>query len=271
MKGVAICWPSNSRRITGIARRRRIPVYGRPLQATVPGSEVALVAPDGRVQLSGVLSAVNGPLHVRLADGIDGSRGYEWVMKPGTVRTDFRGHADQISFRWIAIGQIRYFNPRTLRPVIIEPGKYPRFKAFSGGVPGLDRDHPESRLVQRYVRWIGSESHFEHAQALSDGGYTDLFNTTRWTLFEAKASPDDRRIREAFGQLYDYRRSFSRRSPSLAVLIPSRPGHRMCAFLTHFRITAVWRLSSGNFADSAEGKLTTKLRNEYRARLGNKR
>ena len=121
MKGVAICWPSNSRRITGIARRRRIPVHGRPLQATVPGSPVALVARDGRVQLSGVLSAVNGPLSVRLADGIDGSRGYEWVMKPGTVRTAFRGRAGKISFRWIAIGQIRYFNPRALRPVMIEP------------------------------------------------------------------------------------------------------------------------------------------------------
>ena len=91
-----------------------------------------------------------------------------------------------------------------------------RFRAFSGGVPGLDRDHPESRLVQRYVRWIGSESHFPHAKALPDGGYTDLFNTTRWTLFEAKASSDDRRIREAFGQLYtiaDYSRALHR-SPS---------------------------------------------------------
>ena len=207
-------------------------------------------------------------------------------MKPGTVRTAFRGRVARISFRWRVIGQIRYFNPRRFRPVMIgEPqpggtflegarsessGEYMRFIAFSGGVPGLDRDAPESRLVERYVRWIGSESHFPHAKALPDGGYTDLFNTTRWTLFEAKASSDDRRIREAFGQLYDYRRSFSR-SPSLAVLVPSRPGRRMCAFLAHFDITAVWKLSSGNFADSADGKLTTKLRNEYRARLGNER
>ena len=189
----------------------------------------------------------------------------------------------EISFRWRSIGQIRYFNARTFRPVIIDeaqpggtflealPANHQadlRFKAFSGGVPGLDRDDPESRLVRRYVRWIGSESHFPHAQALSDGGYTDLFNTTRWTLFEAKASSDDRRIREAFGQLYDYRRSFPR-SPSLAVLVPSRPGRRMRAFLAHFGIAAVWKLSSGNFTDSAEGKLTTKLRNEYRARLAN--
>ena len=284
MKGVAICWPSNSARITAIARTRRIPAHGRPRQATVPGSPVALVASDGRVQLCGVLSAVNGPLRVTLADGNVAYRGYEWVMKPGTVRTAFRGRVGRISFRWRAIGQIRYFNPRLFRPVTIgkpqrggtflegapseSSGEHPRFKAFSGGVPGLDRDDPESRLVQRYVRWIGSESHFLHAQALSDGGYTDLFNTTRWTLFEAKASSEDRRIREAFGQLYDYRRSFFR-SPSLAVLVSSRPGNRMRAFLAHFHITAVWRLSNGNFADSAEGKLTSNLRNEYRARLGN--
>jgi hypothetical protein len=202
-------------------------------------------------------------------------------MKPGTIRTAFRGRVARISFRWRVIGQIRYFDARTFRALIIgEPGEtFPddkpsgeqiTFRAFSGGVPGLDRDAPESRLVQRYVRWIGSASHFPQAEALPGGGYIDLFNTTRWTLFEAKASSDDRRIREAFGQLYDYRRSFSR-SPSLAVLVPSRPGRRMCAFLAHFHITAVWRLSSGNFADSAEGKLTTKLRNEYRARLENER
>lgn len=286
MKGVAICWPSNSARITAIARTRRIPSFGRPRQATVPGSLAALVARDGRVQLRGVLSAVNGPRRVTLADGNVAYRGYEWVLKPGTVRTALRGRAAKISFHWRSIGQIRYFNARTFRPEMIgkperggtflegarseSSGEYMNFKAFSGGVPGLDRDHPESRLVQRYVRWIGSESHFEHAQALSDGGYTDLFNTTRWTLFEAKASSDDRRIREAFGQLYDYRRSF-RRSPSLAVLVPSRPGSRMCDFLADFDVTAVWRLSSGNFADSAEGKLTTKLRNEYRARRGDER
>ena len=45
----------------------------------------------------------------------------------------------------------------------------------------------------------------------------------------------------------------------------------MCAFLADFDVTAVWRLSSGNFVDSGEGELTTKLRDEYRARLGNER
>jgi hypothetical protein len=173
MKGVAICWPSQSARITAIARARRIPVHCRPRQATVPGSRVALVARDGRVQLTGVLSAVTGPRRVRLADGKVRNRGYEWVMKPGTVHTASRESAGRLRFRWRAIGQIRYFDQRSFRPIMIygpQPGGeflrdapreasggYLRFKKFSGGVPGLDREHPESRLVQRYVRWIGSE------------------------------------------------------------------------------------------------------------------
>jgi hypothetical protein len=140
-----------------------------------------------------------------------------------------------------------------------------RLKAFTGGVPGLDRDHPESRLVQRYVTWIGRRDYFLHAQALPDGGYTDMLNTTRWTLFEAKASSDDRRVREAFGQLYDYRHSFSR-SPSLAILLPERPRKRMRAFLAHFGVAAVWKLSTGWFTDSVNGRLTIALRDEYRKR-----
>jgi hypothetical protein len=92
-----------------------------------------------------------------------------------------------------------------------------------------------------------------------------MFNTTRWTLFEAKASSDDRRVREAFGQLYDYRRSFSR-SPSLAILLPERPHKRMRAFLAHFGVTAAWELSTGWFTDSVNGRLTIALRDEYRKR-----
>lgn len=281
MKGIAICWPANSGRIPSIAGSGRVPIHCRPLQATIPGSRLALVAPDGNIQLMCVAARRDGPKRVRLATEAFRDRGYELVAKRGTIRTARSGYIGRLSIRWRAIGQLRYFSHRDLRPLIIvepKPGgsflpstgpeenrsETLKFKPFSGGVPGLDRDHPESRLVRRYVKWVGSPDHFPHARALPDGGYTDLFNTTRWTLFEAKASSEDRRVREAFGQLYDYRRSFPR-SPSLAILLPESPRPRMRAFLAYFGVTAVWELSGG-FRDSANGRLTSALRNEYRAR-----
>ncbi len=281
MKGIAICWPKDSKRIPTIAASGRIPLHCRPLQAAIPGSRVVLVAPDGDVQLTCVVVRMNGPQRVRVATGAFRDNGYELVAKRGTIRTPRTGIIKQLSFRWRAIGQLRYFDQRTFRPIMIggpKPGgtflsntgseggdEILRFKPFTGGVPGLDRDHPESRLVQRYVDWIGSRDHFLHAQALADGGYTDIFNTTRWTLFEAKASSNDRRVREGFGQLYDYRRSFLR-SPSLAILLPERPRKRLRAFLTHFGVAAVWELSSGRFTDSVNGRLTSVLRKEYQTR-----
>jgi hypothetical protein len=224
---------------------------------------------------------MDGPRRVRIATGKLKKNGYELVAQQGTIRTARTGAIARLSFRWRALGQLRYFDMRTFRPIMIDgprPGgdflldapskggaEILRFKPFVGGVPGLDRDHPESRLVQRYVNWVGHQELFLHAQALPDGGYTDIFNTTRWTLFEAKAASHDRRVREAFGQLYDYRRSFPR-SPSLAILLPEAPRRRMLAFLAHFGVAAVWELSRGNFIDSVNGRLTSALRNEYRAR-----
>lgn len=281
MKGIAICWPNEHRRIEGVAARGSVPLHCRPLQARIPGSRLALVAPNGDVRLTCVLARIEGPQRVRLATGDYKKSGYELVAKPGTIRTKRQGSLGRLPFRWRFIGQLRYFDQRTFRPIMVgepqeggpflrdgrpeEEARPLRFKPFTGGIPGLDRDHPESKLVYRFVTWLGSPDHFVHAQALTDGSYTDLFNTTRWTLFEAKAGTDDRRIREAFGQLYDYRRSFLR-SPSIAVLLPARPRPRILSFLAHFGVAAVWKRSGGSFADSVGGRLTGDLRSEYRAR-----
>jgi hypothetical protein len=281
MKGIAICWPPYARRTATVAARGRIPLHCIPRQATLPGSKLALVAPNGRVRLLCVVARIDGPRRVHLASGEYKQRGYELVAKKGTIRTSLNSSHSRLPFRWRAIGQMRYFDQRMFRPLTIgegspggpilsdiQPERHRgslRFRAFSRGIPGLDRDNPEARLVRRYVDWVGSPEHFLHAQALEHGGWTDLFNTTRWTLFEAKANCEDRSIREAFGQLFDYRRSFPR-SPSLATLLPERPSPRMLTFLSHCGVTAVWERLKGGFTDSDDGQLTNALRAEYRAR-----
>jgi len=281
MKGIAICWPQKAGRTAVVAARGRIPLHCVPRQATLPGSQLALVAPNGKVQLLCVVARIDGPRRVHLASGEYKQNGYELVAKRGTIRTSLNASLSKLPFRWRAIGQLRYFDQRIFRPLTIGGGSpggpllsdsQPegqrgslKFRAFSRGIPGLDRDNPEAKLVRRYVDWVGSPDHFLHAQALEHGGWTDLFNTTRWTLFEAKANCADRSIREAFGQLHDYRRSFLR-SPSLATLLPHRPSPRMLSFLSHCGVTAVWERSKSGFADSGDGHLTGALRAEYRTR-----
>jgi hypothetical protein len=286
MKGIAICWPAKGRRTASVAAQGRIPLHCVPRQATLPGSKVALVAPDGKVRLICVVARIDGPCRVRLATGEYKQRGYELVAKKGTIRTFRNASLSKLPFRWRAMGQMRYFDQRTFRPLTLGGGRLGgpilpesqregrrnslRFRAFSKGIPGLDHDNPEARLVRRYVAWVGSPDHFLHAQALEHGGWSDLFNTTRWTLFEAKANSGDRTIREAFGQLYDYRRSFPR-SPSLATLLPERPSPRILTFLSHCGVAAVWERSQGGFTDSENGHLTNDLRTEYRARAVRRR
>jgi hypothetical protein len=272
----------NSRRIQTIARNRRIPLHCYPRQATFPGSKAALIAPNGNIQLLCTVERLKGPIGVRLASGEFKQGGYELVAKRGSVLRHPTGAHSRLGFRWKEIGQLRYFD-RYFRPITITPDRQDgpylskskrepppespgvRFRPFAGEIPGVERDHPEARLVRRYTRWVDSLDHFKQAQHLSDGCRTDLFNTTTWTLFEAKSRTDDASVREAFGQLHDYRRWF-KRSPRLAILLPRRPRQRLLAFLAHFGVVAVWERSNRTFTDSAEGRLTANLRIVYRER-----
>lgn len=211
MKGIAICWPQKVRRTAIVAASGRIPLHCIPRQATLPGSQLALVAPNGNGQLLCVVARIDGPRRVYLAAGEYKQNGYELVAKRGTIRTSLNASLSKLPFRWRAIGQLRYFDQTISRPLTIGEGspggpllsdRQPeggrgslKWRAFSRGIPGLNRDNPEAKLVRRYVNWVGSQDHFLHAQALEHGNWTDLFNTTRWTLYEAKANFTDRSIR----------------------------------------------------------------------------
>jgi hypothetical protein len=178
---------------------------------------------------------------------------------------------------------MRYYDPVKKRPIITgEPTRGGEFldteeRAELRGIAtgwifarytaeqSALRGNPEAQLVQRYIKWIGSPSHFLTAKSTIHGGVIDLFNRTTWTLIEAKSSIADRYVREAFGQLYDYRRSFVR-SPSLAVLLPEAPSARVRNFLTHFGVRVIWETPASAFADSDSGKLSKRLRSAYAAR-----
>jgi hypothetical protein len=101
--------------MTIIAARGRIPLHCVPRQANFPGSKVALVAPNGKVQLLCVAARLDGPRRVHLASGEHKEFGYELVAKRGTIRTPRDASLSKIPFRWRAIGQLRYFDQRTFR------------------------------------------------------------------------------------------------------------------------------------------------------------
>jgi len=119
---------------------------------------------------------------------------------------------------------------------------------------------PEADLIKRYRSWINDTAgRFGHNYLKGPGLYTDLFIRSNWTLVEAKSRIDSWKIREAIGQLMDYRRYYSRR-PRLAVLLPYRPPKTMIDLLKSCRITCIWETSKRRFFDSDNGALTRNLR-----------
>lgn len=84
--------------------------------------------------------------------------------------------------------------------------------------------------------------------------YSDVWVEGLNALLEAKSSDGRDAVRQAIGQLYDYRR-FHEVPPILAVLFPYRPEADRVALLNSAGIQAVWRTRDG-FRDTAQGALT---------------
>lgn len=84
--------------------------------------------------------------------------------------------------------------------------------------------------------------------------YTDVFNTTRNQLIEAKAGNSRSEIRMAIGQLADYGRCLSA-DARRAVLVEEKPDRDLLDLLERESIAVIWRRANG-FADSHGGRFT---------------
>ena len=203
---------------------------------------------------------------MRLVDGQIKKQGYKlWlsaIRRPATKA--------QLRIAWHAMGQFRYFDPGRWVPTIVgvPNERWSRDYIdevdstrgmlgvsrgrFTGTVQGKTRSDPESRLVRRFVAWLGCESEIEQHQLMPDRFKTDMFDASKWRLIEAKLGSGRKTLRSALGQLYDYKR-FYRRKPSLGVLVATRPARRCIAYLSDYHVTVVWETPSGQFRDSATG------------------
>jgi hypothetical protein len=102
--------------------------------------------------------------------------------------------------------------------------------------------------VDQYVSWVNEDTRFGHNYLREAKLFVDLFDLTHWQLLEAKAATSREAIRMAIGQLRDYKRYYSGRHPSLAVLLSSHPSVSCIKLLTENRIAAIWRTPGGSFS-----------------------
>jgi hypothetical protein len=84
--------------------------------------------------------------------------------------------------------------------------------------------------------------------------FSDAWIPDRHALIEAKNSDSRTDLRQAIGQLYDYRR-FHQPSTRIAVLLPHPPGPERLDLLRSAGIGAIWP-SGPAFCDSADGAFT---------------
>lgn len=84
--------------------------------------------------------------------------------------------------------------------------------------------------------------------------FSDLYDNTTKTLFEAKGSVERGAIRMAIGQLADYKRFIDGGAAHMAVLLPSKPRKDLMNLLEAEEIEVVWR-EEGGFLDTANGSL----------------
>jgi hypothetical protein len=117
----------------------------------------------------------------------------------------------------------------------------------------------EAQLVRAYSDHMGSQGITVSRMKYKPPGevtvlYCDAWVSRRNVLIEAKNSQSRDALRQAIGQLYDYRRFHHDPSPALAVLLPYRPTGDRSELLRSVTIHAIWpKRNSNGFEDTAGG------------------
>jgi len=115
----------------------------------------------------------------------------------------------------------------------------------------------EARLVRDYCSFIAAHGDDLVRNKLLPRGashplFSDIFNSTRGQLIEAKAGTTRGDIRMAIGQLADYGRCVPAGSAH-AVLLDAKPKADLLDLLDSQGIAAIWRNGDG-FVDNAGGR-----------------
>lgn len=145
-----------------------------------------------------------------------------------------------------------------MEDVEIEQQHTERFMVSPSGEP-RPAERAEQRLVLQYRDYMASKGiKVRRGKYLPAGEvrpiYSDAWVEARGALVEAKNSDSRDAIRQAIGQLYDYRR-FHEPNVRLAVLLPYPPNAERLDLLRSAEVEALWPHGPG-FRDSARGAFT---------------
>lgn len=104
----------------------------------------------------------------------------------------------------------------------------------------------ESDLRTAYESFLIAQDHSVFRHRIRIEGYsatfwTDLYDSTENVLYEAKGSATRKAIREAIGQLFDYRRHIEESDAKLAVLLPEAPSSDLRDLLAVVGISLAYR------------------------------
>lgn len=282
-RDMALLWWSK-RPLSNVSRDGGICIYGEPKNLRCPDGKVMLVNKQAQVVLEFIVASKE-PKPFRMNNG-EFQNGCFVRARKGSVRLIRNG--PKLRGNWYWEGSHRYVRPGTNHVTIetsstggIAPvashgkGRAPHRKSgqiqrmkFRGVIQGLQRDHPEARLVREYVRYIGDadKDRFQCHQYRPGNFRCDLYDARQSRLIEAKIDVSRESLRMAFGQLCDYRRFYKRRRhkhrPRLAVLLSEKPDNNSIRFLTIYKTLVIWRVRGhkSKFTDSNGGRWTRGIR-----------
>jgi hypothetical protein len=142
-----------------------------------------------------------------------------------------------------------------IEDVDIEQQHTETFMVSPSGEP-RPAERAEHKLVLRYRDYMAAKDIAVRRKRYQPAGevqpiYSDAWVEDRHALIEAKNSDSRDALRQAIGQLYDYRR-FHQPPVHLAVLLPYPPNAERLDLLRSAGIEAVWPHGPG-FRDSARG------------------
>jgi hypothetical protein len=130
------------------------------------------------------------------------------------------------------------------------------FEVKPPDIPRIAR-RAEAQLVHEYRDHMVSQGievrRMRYEPAGEAAMYSDAWVSARNLLIEAKSTQSRDALRQAIGQLYDYRRFHQPVRPLLAVLLSYQPTGDRRALLQDADIGAIWPRQRGGFQDTASG------------------
>lgn len=122
---------------------------------------------------------------------------------------------------------------------------------IASGHGHVESERREAQLVAQYQAWLEMSGHEVGRYRIRPSGqiqsmFTDLYDHTSETLYEAKASSARDSVRLAIGQLFDYRR-FIPEVQEIGVLLPSVPSEDVLTLLSELGIRCVVRMEDSEF------------------------